>query len=85
MPWRPLRWREAAQHLWRDRDDHEIWLCAHYDEGSDERFNTMRQIDEDYDSCFEEECSWTVLDDPDLFQGDWSVALDLLPELVGPL
>ncbi|KAF7531578.1 hypothetical protein G7054_g8741 [Neopestalotiopsis clavispora] len=85
VPWRPLRWREAALHLWRDRDDHEIWLRTHYGEGSNEKFQEMRDIDEDYDPCFEEdERSWTVLDDADLFKGDWSVALDLLPELAGP-
>lgn len=85
VPWRPLRWREAAHHLWRHRDDHEIWLRTHYAEGSDAKFKEMRDIDEDYDPCFEEdERSWTVLDNADLFKGDWSVALDLLPELVGP-
>ncbi|KAF2993343.1 hypothetical protein E8E14_001655 [Neopestalotiopsis sp. 37M] len=49
------------------------------------KFKEMQDIDEDYDPCFEEdERSWTVLDDPDSFKGDWSVALNLLPELAGP-
>ncbi|KAK8050309.1 hypothetical protein PG994_012039 [Apiospora phragmitis] len=84
-PWRPLRWREAALHLWRDRDDEEIWLRTQYGPDSDEKFQRLREADEDCDPAFEEDCrSWTVLDDKALFADDWSAALDILPELVGP-
>ncbi|KAI1104574.1 hypothetical protein F4804DRAFT_181948 [Jackrogersella minutella] len=84
-PWRPIRWREAALHLWRDRDDEEVWLRTCYREGSDKAFREFRETDEDYDPAFEEDCrTWTVLDDQALFDGDWSAALDILPELAGP-
>ncbi|GAP93033.2 hypothetical protein SAMD00023353_10200170 [Rosellinia necatrix] len=84
-PWRPLRWREAALRLWRDRDDEEVWLRTHYGGGSDDSFAGFREVDEDSDPAFAEDCrAWTVLDDRALFDGDWSAALDVLPELVGP-
>ncbi|ROW04861.1 hypothetical protein VMCG_04888 [Cytospora schulzeri] len=85
QPWRPLRWREAALHLWRDRDDEEVWLRTYYDQDSDERFRELREVDEDNDPAFEEDCrSWAVLDDEVLFKGDWFAAFDMLPELAGP-
>ncbi|KAI0906411.1 hypothetical protein F4823DRAFT_627070 [Ustulina deusta] len=84
-PWRPLRWREAALHLWRDRYDEEVWLRTHYGAGSDQKFAELRAACEDNDPAFEEDCrAWTVLDDQALFDGDWSAALHILPELTGP-
>ncbi|KAI1126425.1 hypothetical protein F5Y10DRAFT_293813 [Nemania abortiva] len=69
----------------RDRYDEEIWLRTHYGEGSDRVFAEMRATCEDNDPAFEEDCrTWTVLDDQALFDGDWSAALHILPELAGP-
>ncbi|ETS88168.1 hypothetical protein PFICI_01996 [Pestalotiopsis fici W106-1] len=85
-PWRPLRWRDAALHLWRNRNDEEVWLRTHYDEDSDAKFSEWRETDEDYDPAFEEDCrEWTILDDPDLFNRDWSTVFEVLPELLGPV
>ncbi|KAK6087036.1 hypothetical protein SCUP234_02129 [Seiridium cupressi] len=86
VPWRPLRWCEAAFQLWRCRGDEEVWLRTHYAEDSFHKFNELRESAEDNDPAFEEVCrSWTVLDDSAFFKGSWLAALDLLPELAGPI
>ncbi|KAK3935356.1 hypothetical protein QBC46DRAFT_346698 [Diplogelasinospora grovesii] len=90
-PWRPLRWREAALHIWKDRYDEAIWLCTHYGEEPESggKFQEWRQIDGDYDPAFEEDnVSWTVLDDAaDVFDfgDDWGRVFDVLPEIAGPI
>ncbi|KAI1152339.1 hypothetical protein F4825DRAFT_450536 [Nemania diffusa] len=77
-PTRPL-------HLWRDRNDEETWLRAHFEKDSDDKFVELREAAEDNDPAFEEYCrAWTVLDDRNLFKGDWSTVLWVLPELAGP-
>ncbi|KAI3317139.1 hypothetical protein HD806DRAFT_551102 [Xylariaceae sp. AK1471] len=84
-PWRPLHWREVALQLWRDRNDEEVRLCTHYEGDSDEKFAGLRETAEDIDPAFEEYGrTWIVFDDQTLFNGKWSTALYVLPELVGP-
>ncbi|KAK9418254.1 putative WW domain-containing protein [Seiridium unicorne] len=64
----------------------EVWLRTHYAEDSFDKFNELRESAEDNDRAFEEVCrSWTVLDDSAVFKGSWLAALDLLPELAGPI